>query len=297
SPKAGTVTALKVAVGDSINTGDPLLELEITHDAIEEASEASEQQAVVGKAQAAPDPIPHKNEEKTYKSTPQTAPLSGATSQLTTASDAAVYAGPAVRRLAREMGVDLSQINGTGIKERITKEDVKAHVKQRLSASSGSGFRMDLPTMDFSQFGEVTEEALTGLRRTAAENLHRAWATIPAVTHQDEADITELDQFRRKANQQTPATKVTLLAFLAKAVASALQQYPRFNSSLSSDGGTLIYKHYIHIGIAVDTEHGLMVPVIRDAEQKGVRELAQDIATLAEKARSRKLTGAEMQGG
>src|SRR5699024_5297625 len=130
-------------------------------------------------------------------------------------------------------------------------------------------FRMDLPTMDFSQFGEVTEEALTGLRRRAAERLHRTWASIPAVTHRDEADITEIDQFRRKANQHTAATTVTLLAFLVKAVASALQHYPRFNSSLSSDGGTLIYKHYIHIGIAVDTEHGLMVPVIRDAEQKG----------------------------
>lgn len=299
SPQAGTVTALKVAVGDSINTGDPLLELEATQEAVDESSEPSEPSEPVQEqeAQAPSGAAPVGDKEKTYKSTPQTAPLSGATSQLTTASDAAVYAGPAVRRLARKMGVELPQVTGTGIKGRITKEDVKAYVKQRLSAPSGGGLSLDLPTIDFSQFGEVSEETLTGLRRTAADNLHRAWVTIPAVTHQDEADITQLEVFRRKANQQTPDAKITLLAFLVKVAASALQQYPRFNSSLTSDGSTLIYKHYINIGIAVDTEHGLMVPVIRDAEQKGVRELAQEITELAEKARARKLTGADMQGG
>lgn len=303
SPKGGTIKAIKVAVGDSINTGDPLVELDVSEDAASEVPKqpSSTKDEVIRNEDATTKPEAHqsKSDDATpHKSTPLTAPLSGATSQLTTASDAAVYAGPAVRRLAREMGVDLTQVMGTGVKGRVTKDDLKAHVKQRLSTAGGAGgLAMNLPVIDFSQFGEISEEALTGLRRTAAENLHRSWLTIPAVTHQEEADITELEVFRRQTNQQISGTKVTLLAFLVKVVASALQRYPRFNSSLSSDGSTLVFKHYVNIGIAVDTEHGLMVPVIRDADKKGVHELAQDIEQLAEKARLRKLAMADMQGG
>lgn len=300
SPKAGVVTALKVAVGDSINTGGPLLELSIEDTPAEESSEmveetpaepakeeTTEEKAEPPQESTLPSPSENHPAPSTKPSAPSAAP----------AENAAVYAGPAVRRLAREMGVELAHVTGTGIKERITKEDLKAHVKQRLSSSDGGGMLLDLPQVDFSQFGEATEEAFAGLRRTAADNLHRAWLTIPAVTHHDEADITELDNFRRQTNQQTPEAKVTLLAFLVKVAAAALQQYPRFNSSLSSDSSTLVYKHYVNIGIAVDTEHGLMVPVIREADKKGVRELAQDIALLAAKARERKLSPAEMQGG
>lgn len=301
SPKAGVIKAIKVAVGDSIHTGDPLIELEI--------DESGSQKSAAVKAEEAPVAAPSSTLQEKEVIAPQDAPkatkdqtpaeIPPQTSSISTtagASDTAIYAGPAVRRLAREMGVALQQVTGTGTKGRITKDDLKAHVKTRLEAS-GSGLAVTLPKVDFSQFGETSEEPVSGLRRTAAENLHRAWLTIPAVTHQDTADITDLEEFRRSANQQNPDNKVTLLAFLMKAAASALEQYPRFNSSLSADGSTLIYKHYVNIGVAVDTEHGLMVPVVRDVNKKGVREIALAITELAAKARSRKLSMAEMQGG
>lgn len=294
SPQAGIIKAIKVAVGDSIHTGDPLIELEISASDNQQPV-AQEEEATPSRAEHQVEPIEQPQHTPDAIKNQSLAPSMPASSAIGT-SDTAIYAGPAVRRLAREMGVMLQQVTGTGTKGRITKDDLKAHVKRRLQAQ-GSGLAVTLPSVDFSQFGEISEEAVSGLRRTAAENLHRAWLTIPAVTHQDTADITDLEDFRRSANQQSPDNKVTLLAFLVKAVASALEQYPRFNSSLSADGSTLIYKHYVNIGIAVDTEHGLMVPVVREVNKKGLREIAQAIAALAEKARSRKLSLAEMQGG
>ncbi len=293
SPKAGRVTSLQVQVGQSIRTGDALLELEPVAPAQEEEAPTEEpagEDIKEEEAKKEETPVAEPSEEAPEPNASHSAPQ-----QVTEIApqDTAIYAGPAVRRLAREMGVALAEVKGTGMKGRVTKEDLKAHVKQRLSQSVGP---VALPEVDFSQFGEVSEEPLSKLRRTAAENLHRAWLTIPSVTHHDEADITSLEAFRQKRNAQGEE-KLTLLAFLAKVVAQALHVFPRFNSALSTDGTTLVRKHYVHLGIAVDTEHGLMVPVVRDADKKGVRELAEEIRALAQRARERKLQPQEMQGG
>lgn len=212
-----------------------------------------------------------------------------------------VHAGPAVRRLARELGVHLGQVKGSGPRERILKEDVHAFVKQQLttpapvvSATAPSA----LPVIDFSKWGEVERVALTKIQKVSAQNLHRAWITIPHVTQFDEADITELEAFR---NAQKDALKkeglsLTVLGFLVKACAHVLKQYPKFASSLDTDGENMVQKKYIHIGVAVDTPNGLVVPVIRDADKKSIRDIVKDLGELSAKARDKKLTPAEMQG-
>lgn len=214
-----------------------------------------------------------------------------------------VHAGPAVRRLARELGVDLGQVKGTGPKQRILKEDVHAYVKQRLSQaaapSTESGFGLpSLPTIDFAKWGDIERLPLTKIQRVSAQNLHRAWLTIPHVTQFDEADITELEAFRlgQKEAMKKEGLSLTVLSFLVKASAHVLKQYPKFASSLDADGEQLIQKKYIHIGVAVDTPNGLVVPVIRDADKKSLREIASDLGTLSAKARDKKLTPADMQG-
>lgn len=215
-----------------------------------------------------------------------------------------VHAGPAVRRLARELGVDLGRVKGSGPKERILKEDVHAFVKSLMqekatsvSASSGMGLP-SLPVIDFSKWGEIERLPLTKIQRVSAQNLHRAWLTIPHVTQFDEADITELEAFRvaQKEALKADGLNLTVLAFLVKACAHVLKQFPKFNSSLDADGATLVYKKYVHIGVAVDTPNGLVVPVIRDADKKSVREIVRDMGELSAKARDKKLTPAEMQG-
>ena len=215
-----------------------------------------------------------------------------------------MHAGPAVRKLAREMGVDLAAVKGTGPRQRILQEDVHAWVKQKLSqpqsAASATGSVIPaLAEIDFSRFGEVERVALNKLRKVAAANLHRSWLTIPHVTQHDDADITELEAFRQGENQRlkNDGVKLTMLAFLVRACAVALHKFPRFNSSLTVDGEALIEKRYIHIGVAVETENGLMVPVLRDADKKGIVQIAAEVSELAAKARNRKLTPADMQGG
>jgi pyruvate dehydrogenase E2 component (dihydrolipoamide acetyltransferase) len=219
------------------------------------------------------------------------------------AADAApVHAGPAVRRLARELGVDLGKVRGSGPKERILKEDVHAFVKQALQqpavAAPVTAAAAALPVIDFGKWGAVEKQPLTKIQRVSAQNLHRAWTTIPHVTQFDEADITELEAFRvmHKDAFKGEGLSLTLLSFLVKTVAHVLKQYPRFASSLEPDGETLVLKQYVHIGVAVDTPNGLVVPVIRDADRKSVREIARDLGELSAKARDRKLSPAEMQG-
>jgi pyruvate dehydrogenase E2 component (dihydrolipoamide acetyltransferase) len=220
------------------------------------------------------------------------------------------HASPSVRKFARELGVDLALVKGTGVKERIVQEDIQNFVKQALaggvgassaSASSASlGGGLDLlpwPKVDFTKFGEITSKPLSRIKKISGANLHRNWVMIPHVTNNDEASITELEAFRVTLNKENEKSgiKVTMLAFLIKAVVAALKKFPEFNASL--DGDNLVLKQYFHIGFAADTPNGLVVPVIRDADKKGILELAAESSELAKKARDGKLSPAEMQGG
>ena len=213
-----------------------------------------------------------------------------------------VHAGPAVRKLARNRGGFVT-VSATGPKGRILKDDVHAYVKQRLegqpAGGAGGGLAVELPEIDFSQFGDIERVELNKLRKVSAQNLTRSWLTIPHVTQHDNADITDLEAFRKSQNKrlEREGVKLTMLAFLVTACARALKEYPRFNSSLENSGEALIEKRYINIGIAVDTPNGLVVPVIKDADKKGLKEIALEMGELAEKARNRKLTPADMKGG
>jgi pyruvate dehydrogenase E2 component (dihydrolipoamide acetyltransferase) len=214
------------------------------------------------------------------------------------------HASPAVRKLARELGVALEGVSGSGRKGRITEDDLKAHVKRAMEsgAEAGGGIGLEIaeaPEVDFSKFGEIEQEPLSRIKQISGPNLHRNWVSIPHVTQFDEADITDMEAFR-KANKQAAeaaGTKMTPLVFLIKAVVAGLEAFPHFNASLSNDGKTLIRKKYFHIGVAVDTPNGLVVPVIRDADRKGLIELAQELTDLSSRARAGKLTGDEMKGG
>ena len=211
-----------------------------------------------------------------------------------------VHAGPAVRKQAREYGVNITEVTGTGRKDRVLKEDIHEFVKARIAgkgSSGGSGIP-EIPQMDFTKWGEVENRPLSRIRKASAKNLHRSWLNVPHVTQFDEADITDLEVFRKAQNLelQSSGAKVTLLAFLIKAVVDALKKYPQFNSSIASDYDHLVLKKYYHIGIAVETDDGLVVPVLKDADRKGVTQLAQESAELAKLARDKKLPMDAMQG-
>ena len=214
------------------------------------------------------------------------------------------HASPSVRRLAREMGVDLKAVTGSGRKSRITEDDLKAHVKQAMESPAGGsavgGLAVaDAPQVDFAKFGDIDEQPLSRIQKISGPNLHRNWVSIPHVTQFDEADISELEMFR-KANQheaEKADTKMTPVVFLIKAVVSALKAFPHVNASLSNDGQALIHKKYFHVGVAVDTPNGLVVPVLRDCDQKGLIELSQELTDLSGRAREGKLKGEEMRGG
>jgi pyruvate dehydrogenase E2 component (dihydrolipoamide acetyltransferase) len=214
------------------------------------------------------------------------------------------HAGPSVRRFARELGVDLSRVIGSGPKDRILREDVQAYVKTELTqprgAGGGLGFNLPpLPQVDFARFGAVQLQPLSRIKKLSGANLHRNWLSIPHVTQHDEADITELEAFRKAQAEEVKkeGIRFTLLAFLMKAVVVALKQYPNFNASLSADGENLILKQYFHIGVAVDTPLGLVVPVIRDADKKGLRELAKELGDVSARMRDGKINPADLQGG
>ncbi|MGH9010089.1 MAG: 2-oxo acid dehydrogenase subunit E2, partial [Acidimicrobiia bacterium] len=221
------------------------------------------------------------------------------------ADGAGAHAGPGVRRLARELGVDLAAVPGTGPKGRITKEDLLTFVRGPAGAptpaagvATGAGIP-PIPAVDFAKFGPVETQPLSRIARISGPRLHASWLNVPHVTHADEADITELDAFRRELDTAAKAEgyRVTLLSFLLKASVSALQQFPTFNSSLSPDGENLVLKGYYHLGVAVDTPGGLVVPVLRDVDRKGVTELSKELGAVSAKARDSKLTPADMSGG
>ena len=214
---------------------------------------------------------------------------------------ATIYAGPAVRRMARELGVDLAKVTGSGARGRIVKEDVDSFVKAALAAPAGGseGGIPKIPAVDFSKYGEVETVAMSRILKSGATNLHRSWLNVVHVTQHDEADITELEDFRQslKPEGERRGNKITPLAFIAKACAYLLTEQPKFNASLDESVENLIMKKYVNIGFAVDTPMGLLVPVVRDADKKGVWELAEEINELAAKARDKKLTPGDLQGG
>ncbi len=314
SPAAGTVRELRVKVGDLVSRGSPILLLD-TEGTNTAPPSFTEQQEPPG--QQAADPVAAAQEPARRSAASATPPVAeGGPPVTATAAEAGaagagaadfdgVHAGPGARRLARELGVDLTRVSGSGPKGRITKDDVIANVRgpaaapaaPAAAAASGAGIP-EVPAQDFSKFGPVEVRPLTRIQRLSGPALHRSWLNVPHVTHNDEADITELDAYRRELDAAAKAEgyRVTLLAFLLKASASALREFGKFNSSLTQEKDALIYKGYYHLGVAVDTPDGLVVPVIRDVDKKGIRELSRELGAVSARAREGKLTLPDLQG-
>jgi pyruvate dehydrogenase E2 component (dihydrolipoamide acetyltransferase) len=299
SPQAGTVKELKVKVGDRVGEGGLILLLDVAAKAAAAPAPAPAAPAAAAPAPAAPAPAP--------ASAPAAAPAAAAApapapAPAPAATSGGAHASPAIRKAARELGVDLSRVPGSGPKGRVLLGDVQQYVKQALTAPAApaSGAGLDLlpwPRVDFARFGPVETRPLSRLKKIAGANLARNWVMIPHVTQHDEADVTDLEAFRVRLNEEQAreGVKVTLLAFLLKACVAALRQFPEFNASL--DGDALVLKRYFHLGFAADTPNGLVVPVVRDVDQKGVLQLARELGELSARAREGKLGPAEMQGG
>jgi pyruvate dehydrogenase E2 component (dihydrolipoamide acetyltransferase) len=294
APAGGTVERILVKLGDRVAEGTPIVLLvDGAAGAAAAPIEATPTQADVV-AQQEPTPPP-----KPAAAPPQVPP-----SRLAAGDFSGVHASPAVRRLARELDVDLTKLAGTGEKGRITKEDVKAFLRgptgpAAAAAPAGGMGIPEIPAQDFSKFGPIEAKPLARIKRISGPHLHRSWLNVPHVTHGDESDITEIDAYRKEldAAAKEKGYRVTLLAFLMKAAVSALKAFPEVNSSLSPDKEALIYKRYYNVGIAVDTPDGLVVPVVKDVDRKGIAELSQELGSLSKKARDGKLTAADMSGG
>jgi len=308
APFAGIVKQVKVKVGDEVSEGSVV--------ALIEAGEAGApaKPAAPAKTESPPAAAPASPKPA---STPLPAPAPAAQSEQrtppvsfgagTVMPDKVPYASPAIRLFARELGVDLSQVSGSGRNGRITKEDVQAFVKRALSAprgtsAGGAGTGLNLlpwPQVDFAKFGEVETRPLSKIKKISGANLARNWVMIPHVTQHDDADVTELEALRVELNkeQEKAGIKLTMLGFLIRAVVAALKKYPDFNASLDASGENLVLKKYFHVGFAADTPNGLVVPVLRDADKKGVIDIARETSALAAKAREGKLSPAEMSGG
>jgi pyruvate dehydrogenase E2 component (dihydrolipoamide acetyltransferase) len=326
SPAAGTISELKVKLDDTVSEGDIVAVLEISVEG--ESAEAAEETA--GRGDARDEKEPEKpteavstddssepGESETVRAglagDPQDSPASPATTDqapVTASTDPSKvpYASPAIRKFARELGVDLSRVNGSGSKGRIQREDVAAFIKSVMSGAAASGagsiggLNLDfpaLPEFDFSRYGEIEKQPLSRIQKISAGHLHRNWVGIPHVTQHDDADITDMEAFRLANAEDAMAEgfKLTLLVFLIKAMVASLKKFPRVNASLDSDGETLVLKKYFNIGIAVDTPDGLVVPVLRDCERKGIMELGAELAEVSARARDKKLTPQDIQGG
>ncbi|USE68270.1 pyruvate dehydrogenase complex dihydrolipoyllysine-residue acetyltransferase [Pseudoalteromonas maricaloris] len=298
APFAGTIKEIKVNAGDKVSTGSLIFVFEV------KGAAPAPQAAAKTEAKPAQSAAPAAKSE---------APKASAQKDDFVANDQYAHASPVVRRLAREFGVNLARVKGTGRKNRVLKEDVQNYVKELVKqvesgqiAKGGNtgGGELGLipwPKVDFSKFGEIEEKKLSRINKLSGANLHRNWVQIPHVTQFDEADITELEAFRKEQNvlaeKKKMGVKITPLVFVMKAAAKALEEFPTFNSSLSEDGESLILKKYVHIGIAVDTPNGLVVPVVRDVNKKGIIEISRELMEISKKARDGKLTSADMQGG
>lgn len=312
SPSAGVVERILVKLGDKVSEGSPLLVFkgEASQGAVKGAETAADapagadSAALLAKQEPAPSATP----------TPNSAPAAPAPSAAPAGNlpdFSQVHASPGVRRLARELGLDLTAVKGTGEKGRITKEDVKGHLTRAAApaaaasgtaAFSGGGMGIpEIPAVDFAKFGPIETLPLSRIKKISGAHLHRSWLNVPLVTHQDESDITETDAYRKELDAQGKELKdkgyrVTLLAFLIKAAVSALRKHPEFNASLSPEKDALILKRYYNIGVAVDTPDGLVVPVIKEADRKGLVEISRDLGAISAKARDGKLSAADMQG-
>ncbi len=298
SPKSGVLKELLVKVGDKVKTGSKIA---IIEQSVAIDNEISVQAGTEADDSAKDHPSEESSDVSDLDSRPSENPVSTTTKDETiiTSSMSHVYAGPAVRKLARELGVDLTLIQGSGAKNRIVKDDINEFVKESLNTSNPSAFRnMMVADLDFSKFGEIEERKRSKLEKITAINMARNWASVPHVAQFNEADVTDLDKFLTeiKAEADNKQLKLTYLPFLLKACAKALEEYPQFNVSLHSSGEHLIQKKYFHIGVAVATDAGLVVPVIRDVDQKSIWDLASEVMELSSKAKERKLVMEDMQG-
>ncbi len=300
APTAGTVREILVSVGDRVSEGSLILKMDAAGEA--QASQEPERQDKAAPAEGRP---------AAAGATPPAAAPSAAAGEAG-GSDRKrpgipppvdfcdVHASPSVRMIARELGIDLTSLKGTGSKGRITKEDVKRAVAgaEAPAATGGAGIP-PIPTQDFSKFGPVEEKPLSRIKRLSGPHLHRAWLNIPHVTHTDEADITELEDYRKSLDVKAKPEgyRVTLLSFLLKASVACLKEYPAFNASIGPNGDTLIYKQYYNIGVAVDTPDGLVVPAIKEVERKGIIELSKELGEVSARMRDGKITPADVQGG
>jgi pyruvate dehydrogenase E2 component (dihydrolipoamide acetyltransferase) len=303
APFPGTVRELKVKVGDKVSQGSLILTLEATEGAPAAAVPAPAAAAPIAPPPAAATPAP-KPGPAAPAAQPVPAAAKAASGPIDEAAFAKAHASPAIRRFARELGVDLGKVTGSGPKGRVLKEDVQAFVKQALArpAAAAGGFGLALPAMpaiDFTKFGLIETRPLSRIKKISGANLHRNWVAIPHITQNDEVDITEMEAFRKQLTEevQKQGVKVTPLAFLIKACVAALKAFPQFNASLAQDGESLVLKQYYHIGVAVDTPNGLVVPVIRDADKKGVLALAKELAEVSQRMRDGKMSPTDMQGG
>lgn len=294
SPFAGVIKTLTVKVGDKVSQGSLILTMECADSSAPSVN--------------APAPAASSDASLHSKTVPAAAPAvapkpaASVMAQVILSGEKA-HASPAIRRFARELGVDVAQVKGNGVKGRVTKDDVQNYVKTALSSprgTSGNGLQvLASPVVDFTKFGTIETKPLSRIKKISGANLHRNWVTVPHVTQFDEADITDMEAFRKElgAEYASQNIKITPLAFMLKAAVTALQKFPEFNASLDAGGENLVIKQYFHIGVAVDTPDGLMVPVIRDVDKKGIVQLAKELGEVSAKARDKKITAAEMQGG
>ena len=289
APFAGVVKDVKVQAGDKVSEGTLIVTIEASGEAAAAAAPAAAA-PVQAAAPASPAPIKPAAVVAAIAAAPIAAPVSGS-----------AHASPSIRRFARELGVNLVQVGGSGEKGRVTKDDVQNFVKRSLAQpTGGSGLQvLEMPAVDFAKYGAIETRPLSRIKKISGANLHRNWVTIPHVTQFEEADISEMEAFRKELGVEyaKESFKITPLAFMLKASAITLKHFPDFNASLDASGENLVLKKYIHIGVAVDTPDGLMVPVIRDVDRKGIVQLAKELGEVSAKAREKKITAADMQGG
>ncbi len=314
SPSAGVVKEMKVDVGDTVSKGSLILTLEVNdadgardtaeQEKAESKVDEKENEKAQERAESKEEPPPPRADESPPPPANRPSPTASMPSP-EAAPHAPSHATPSVRHFARELGVDLSQVKGTGRKGRILRDDVTRFVKgalagggQTVAAEPGTGIP-PIPTVDFAKFGEIELKPLSRIKKISGQHLRRAWLNVPHVTHHDEADVTEMEAFRKslKDEAERRGVRVTALSFIMKGLCAALAEFPTFNASLAGDGENLVLKKYFHIGVAVDTPNGLVVPVIRDVDSKGILELGAELAELSARARDGKLKPDEMQGG
>ena len=287
----GTLKEILVSTGDEVSTGQLLMKIDSSDESSDQDKKEDETDKTAGSSES--------------KSTVEdndlgnTAPIQAPKLDLNLSSSDGIFASPGVRRLARELQINLNHINGTGEKNRITKDDLNNYILRQMASSSGSSMPTPIVQEDFSQWGEIENQKLTKIKRITGKRLQAAWQTIPHVTQFDEADITDLDSYRKKLKEKLlkDGIKVTFLPFLIKALTHALKEMPEFNSSLDSSSTNLVIKKYINIGIAVDTPTGLVVPVILNADQKSISDLSIELVDISNRARNKKLKPAELKGG